>query len=92
MNFELQVVAQLGLFKYSSMHIRRNELQYKFTRLDSGTVLGNVAPLFQPKEPLYVATDETDEHYLDAMRKTHEVRRAPVLSGLGTRCSEVRSV
>jgi hypothetical protein len=68
-----KVVAHLGLFGFSSLHIRRNELQYKDVFISMEKLAENVEGLFMPGEIIYVATDQSNEHFLDALRKTHEV-------------------
>ena len=70
------VIAQLGgLFAYSSMHVRRNDLQYKEVFISANVMMRNVGALFRPNEPLYVATDEGDAAFFDAVRKGHTVYR-----------------
>jgi hypothetical protein len=68
-----KVVAHLGMFGYSSLHIRRNELQFKDVFISMEKLRENVEGLFMPGEIIYVATDQTGEHFLDALRKTHTV-------------------
>jgi hypothetical protein len=68
-----KVVAHLGMFNYSSLHIRRNELQFKDVFITMEKLRENVEGLFMPGEIIYVATDQTNEHFLDALRKTHTV-------------------
>jgi hypothetical protein len=68
-----KVVAHLGMFGYSSLHIRRNELQYKDVFISMEKLRENVEGLFMPGEIIYVATDQSAPHFLDALRKTHTV-------------------
>ena len=71
-----RVVARLGgLFAFSSMHVRRNDLQYKEVFIKAEAMMDNVGALFRPKEVLYLATDENDAQFFAAMAKTHEVFR-----------------
>jgi hypothetical protein len=69
-----KVVKQLGLFQYSAMHVRRNELQYSEYKISASEIGDKVSAVFEPRqpltaalqvsamfepgEPLYIATDE----------------------------------
>ena len=53
------VVSILGAFKYSSLHVRRNELQYKYVWCTGEDSYRNIQPLIGEQEVLYIATDET---------------------------------
>lgn len=69
------VINKLGLYKYSSLHIRRNELQYKNSYITSATTLHNIEVYLRPGEVLYLATDETkDLHFFDALRAKHPIK------------------
>ena len=59
MEYAAMVVSILGAFQYSSLHIRRNELQYKYVWCSGADSYENIRPLIDDKEPLYIATDET---------------------------------
>lgn len=67
------VVHQLGLFQFTSLHVRRNELQYKEVFMDASHTYENIKPLLKPGEPIYIATDETDPHFFDAIAKDHPI-------------------
>ena len=41
------VVAQMGAFRFSSLHVRRNELQYKNEFTSANQTLGNIEPLLR---------------------------------------------
>ena len=58
-----KAVAFLGIFNYLSMHVRRNDLQYKDVFIGATTMLKNVEALVLPGETLYMATDEHDPEY-----------------------------
>jgi len=58
-----KVISRLGLFQYSSYHIRRNELQYKSSFTSASVTLRNTENLLNSDEPLYLATDETSPEF-----------------------------
>lgn len=66
-----RVVKFLGLFEYSSMHVRRNELQYKEVFMSAERLHENIAPLLKPRETLYIATDETDPAFFSSLTSEH---------------------
>ncbi|GJL82583.1 MAG: hypothetical protein DHS20C01_22170 [marine bacterium B5-7] len=80
-------VAMLPKAGYSTLHIRRNDFQYSNSRADAGRTLDNIRALLKEGEPLYIATDESDESFLDLFR-----RERPVYSWAdfrSPRCDEV---
>jgi hypothetical protein len=69
-----RVIAKLGIGKYSSMHVRRNELQYHEVKIPAAQMIKNIGHMFNEKEPLYIATDELKGDFFDAMRNAgHKV-------------------
>ena len=68
-----KVIAFLGLHRYSSFHVRRNELQYKEVFMGADRLLRHVRPLLKPAETIYIATDETDPSFFAAIEKEHRV-------------------
>jgi len=67
------MIAKMGLFAYSAVHIRRNDLQYKEVFQNAKATLRNIDQLLYPGETLYVATDETNDGFFDALREKHTV-------------------
>lgn len=68
------VIAELGLFNFTSLHVRRNELQYEDSFQDSASTLRNIDHLLYPNEVIYLATDESkDPHFFDALRAKHPI-------------------
>eukprot|EP00924_Labyrinthula_sp_SR-Ha-C_P002655 augustus_masked-scaffold_13-processed-gene-3.3-mRNA-1 protein AED:0.02 eAED:0.03 QI:0/-1/0/1/-1/1/1/0/394 len=74
----------LDLFTYSSMHLRRNELQYKEVFLTSEKTVKNIEPILKPgdflsknskRRTLYIATDEKDEDFFTEFKKFYKVVR-----------------
>lgn len=59
MQYAALVIEILGAFKYSSLHIRRNELQYKYVWCTAHDSYQHIQPLIGENEVLYIATDET---------------------------------
>jgi hypothetical protein len=66
-----RVVAFMGAFEYSSLHVRHGDFQYKETFLQAGDSLHHVQPLLNDHEVLYIATDETDPKFFDAFEESH---------------------
>jgi len=56
---------------YSSMHIRRGDLQFKEVKFDSAQWYANTKEIWKPDEILYIATDETNSSWFDDFRKQH---------------------
>eukprot|EP01083_Nonionella_stella_P083407 230633_1 len=65
MEYAAAVVSILGGFKYASLHIRRNELQYKYVWCTAEESYRNIKPLIGEKEVLYIATDEVESGFFD---------------------------
>ena len=59
---------------YSSLHVRRGDLQFKEARLNASEWYENTKELWKPNEILYVATDEGDKTFFDDFRKQHSGR------------------
>lgn len=53
-----RVIQFLKPFKYSSLHVRRNDLQYKEVFMGADETMKHIKPLVLPNEVLYIATDE----------------------------------
>mmetsp|Transcript_4025 Transcript_4025/g.8643 ORF Transcript_4025/g.8643 Transcript_4025/m.8643 type:complete len:537 (+) Transcript_4025:1606-3216(+) len=68
-----RVIRELGPFKFSALHIRRNDLQYKEVFLSGQETLENVRPLLKTGEKLYIATDETDSEFFRPFSQDFEV-------------------
>ena len=56
---------------YSSLHIRRGDLQFKEVRLESMAWYENTKEIWKPDEILYVATDETQASFFEDFKKSH---------------------
>ena len=76
------IVDQLGIYQYSSLHLRRNEIQFIESRADPETTAENVARLLEPNEPLYLATDETDVSFFADLIQQRKVYRFSDLASL----------
>ena len=70
-----RVVAFMGLFNYSSMHIRRNDLQYQSAFLSAKGSVQNTAALLRPNETLYIASDELEAGFFQAFHHRYCVYR-----------------
>ena len=75
MEYASLIVQKMGAFQYAALHIRRNELQYKNSFLAAEDSLKHVEPLLKSSEPLYIATDEKDDSFFEAMEKKYTVYR-----------------
>ena len=56
---------------YSSLHVRRGDLQFKEVIFDSATWYENTKELWKPNEIIYIATDERDASFFDDFREKH---------------------
>lgn len=70
-----RLVATLPGGGYSSLHIRRNDFQFTGSRAGPEESLANIRELLDDSEPLYIATDETDESFFDVFRRDRPVYR-----------------
>ena len=66
LNLDLELVGG-----YSSLHIRRGDLQFKEVKFDSGQWYENTKEMWKPNEILYIATDEMNSTFFDDFRKQH---------------------
>ena len=66
-------VAYLRPFTYSALHIRRNEFQFKQTRLAPEASLANVRALLMRGQRVYMATDEVAPAFFAAWRADFRV-------------------
>ena len=58
-----KVIRILGLFQYTALHVRRNELQYKYVFCSAEESYNNIRPLINEKEVIYIASDESNSNY-----------------------------
>mmetsp|Transcript_4693 Transcript_4693/g.8826 ORF Transcript_4693/g.8826 Transcript_4693/m.8826 type:complete len:544 (+) Transcript_4693:89-1720(+) len=70
-----RVIQKLGPFKYSALHVRRNDLQYKEVFIDASESLANIEALLHKGEPIYIATDEKrfDEFFRPFVEKGYPI-------------------
>jgi hypothetical protein len=61
--------------RFSAMHVRRGEFQYRNTRISTGEILRHTENLVPAGQTLYLATDETDPAFLDPFRERFELVR-----------------
>jgi hypothetical protein len=67
------VVEKIGVFKYTSMHVRRNDLQYSEAFIRAKQMIENVGDALDGTSAIYIATDETDDDFFKDIRATHKV-------------------
>ena len=63
MEYAAMVVRILGAFNYASLHIRRNELQYKYVFAEAPDSFNNIRQLIGEDEVLYISTDEKKDDF-----------------------------
>jgi len=56
-----RIINKLQDFKFSCLHIRRNEFQFKDAWTDAETIVANTKRLFSPDELIYISTDELSD-------------------------------
>ena len=56
---------------YSSLHVRRGDLQFPEVKFNSSTWYENTKEIWKPNEMLYIATDEKNATFFDGLRKLH---------------------
>ena len=77
MEYASKVVSILGAYSYVSLHIRRNDLQYKYVWCSGDTSYNNIKPLIYDNEIIYISTDETNDEFFDVFKDNgkHKVYR-----------------
>ena len=68
-----QLIASIGFKKFNAMHVRRNDFQYEQTQLNAEEILHNVSPIFDSELPMYIATDETSEEFIQVLSQGRKV-------------------
>jgi len=63
-----------GAGGYSSMHVRRGDLQYHSVKISAEKWLENTKDIWLPKELLYIATDEHDKTFFDPLRQQYRLK------------------
>lgn len=58
-----------GIEQYNAIQIRRNDFQYKQTRIGVEAIAGNIKPLFDQPLPIYIASDEDREEVYAELAK-----------------------
>eukprot|EP00549_Striatella_unipunctata_P020868 CAMPEP_0118681386 /NCGR_PEP_ID=MMETSP0800-20121206/4909_1 /TAXON_ID=210618 ORGANISM="Striatella unipunctata, Strain CCMP2910" /NCGR_SAMPLE_ID=MMETSP0800 /ASSEMBLY_ACC=CAM_ASM_000638 /LENGTH=175 /DNA_ID=CAMNT_0006577675 /DNA_START=62 /DNA_END=589 /DNA_ORIENTATION=+ len=59
---------------YSSLHVRRGDLQYKKVKIPAEEWYENTKEVWKPKEILFIATDERNKSFFDPIvAKQHKV-------------------
>eukprot|EP00986_Skeletonema_menzelii_P015195 scaffold11248_cov145-Skeletonema_menzelii.AAC.3 len=59
---------------YSSLHVRRDDLQFKDAVISDDRWWDNTKEIYQEKEILYIATDEKDKRFFDNFAVSHDLR------------------
>jgi GDP-fucose protein O-fucosyltransferase len=67
--------APLAGQRFSAMHVRRGDFQYKATRISADDILRHTENLVSEGQTLYLATDETDPEFLRPFRERFQIVR-----------------
>ena len=59
---------------YSSMHVRRGDLQYKKVKISAEEWYQNLNDTWQSNEIIYIATDERNKTFFDPIAQRHSVK------------------
>jgi hypothetical protein len=65
---------ETGAGGFSSLHVRRGDLQYKKVKIPCSEWYENTKEVWLPKEILYVATDERNKTFFDDLAAHHDLR------------------
>lgn len=68
------IVDEEGGGGYSSVHVRRSDLQYKEVLLTEDRWYENTQDIWRKKEILYISTDEGDKKFFDPFAIKHDLR------------------
>lgn len=60
--------------EFSTLHIRRGDFQFKEVKISAQEWYNNTREIWNPKEILYIATDETNKTWFDPIAKHHQLR------------------
>mmetsp|Transcript_15036 Transcript_15036/g.33517 ORF Transcript_15036/g.33517 Transcript_15036/m.33517 type:complete len:588 (-) Transcript_15036:533-2296(-) len=63
-----------GAGGYSSLHVRRGDLQYKHVKISAEEWYENTKDIWMEDELLYIATDEGKKEFFDPIKKHHKLR------------------
>lgn len=63
-----------GAGGFSALHVRRGDLQFKEVKISGEEWFNNTAKLWQPKELLYIATDERDRSFFGPFAEHYDLR------------------
>jgi hypothetical protein len=59
--------------EFSSLHIRRGDLQFKEVKISAAEWYNNTRELWKPNETLFIATDERNKTWFDDLAKHHRL-------------------
>ena len=87
-----RIIERLGHFKYSCLHVRRNEFQFKDVWTPAEKIVKNVQGLWKKGEQIYISTDELskgkDHKNFDPTAMTKRRKHSwftPMLEAWGTK-------
>ena len=59
---------------WSSLHVRRGDLQFKAVKIPAEEWYNNTYEIWQKNEILFIATDERNKTFFDPIKKYHDLR------------------
>ena len=74
MGKELGFSHEAGYGAYSSMHVRRGDLQFKEVLISGDEWNENLRDIWLENEIIYIATDEKDRSFFDPIAKSHSLK------------------
>jgi hypothetical protein len=67
--------AKAGITSFSALHVRRGDFQYQKVKISAEDWYENTKDLFpDPREIIYVATDERDRKFFEPLAQQHNLR------------------
>lgn len=73
-NLATKIISRIGDGTYYSIHIRRNDFQYKEVRIGANEIISNIKETVPPGSKLYISTDhDTNDLFFDPIKEIYEV-------------------
>jgi hypothetical protein len=73
-NLATRIISRIGDGNYYSIHIRRNDFQYKEVRIDSNELVSNIKDIIPFGSKLYISTDHnTSDSFFNILKEKYNV-------------------